>query len=128
MQIVAVHLPWTRSILGTVPLALTQWAMILGAAATVPLADHAARLAPLTDQDVHALITPHAPALSARARCAVVIGRREQTGSVVAAEADRRAVATVTKVSGAWLRTLASAVRQGAAQEPQRLRAPTMAA
>ncbi|MCX5250428.1 cation transporting ATPase C-terminal domain-containing protein [Streptomyces sp. NBC_00201] len=39
VQVVAVHLPWARTAFGTVPLDATQWALCLGTASTVLLAE-----------------------------------------------------------------------------------------
>ncbi|MGY6022690.1 cation-translocating P-type ATPase [Streptomyces spinosirectus] len=43
VQIAAVHLPWARSVFGTVPLDLAEWLVCLGTAATVLLAELAVR-------------------------------------------------------------------------------------
>ncbi|MFE6418014.1 HAD-IC family P-type ATPase [Streptomyces enissocaesilis] len=39
VQVLAVHLPWARTVFGTVPLTATQWAVCLGTASTVLLAE-----------------------------------------------------------------------------------------
>ncbi|UIX34185.1 cation-translocating P-type ATPase [Streptomyces sp. GQFP] len=43
VQIAAVHLPWARTVFGTVPLTAAQWALCLGTASTVLLAEAAVR-------------------------------------------------------------------------------------
>ncbi|QOV41302.1 HAD-IC family P-type ATPase [Streptomyces ferrugineus] len=43
VQVLAVHLPWARSVFGTVPLDAGQWALCLGTASTVLLVELAAR-------------------------------------------------------------------------------------
>ncbi|MEV0173583.1 HAD-IC family P-type ATPase [Streptomyces sp. NPDC050803] len=43
VQIIAVHLPWARSVFGTVPLDATQWALCLGTASLVLVVDLAVR-------------------------------------------------------------------------------------
>ncbi|WP_405910447.1 HAD-IC family P-type ATPase [Streptomyces sp. NBC_00828] len=48
VQVVAVHLPWARAVFGTVPLNLAQWALCLGTASTVLLAELAVRIAQST--------------------------------------------------------------------------------
>ncbi|MGX1910082.1 cation-translocating P-type ATPase [Streptomyces phaeochromogenes] len=44
VQVVAVHVPWARTVFGTVPLNVTQWALCLATASTVLLAELAFRL------------------------------------------------------------------------------------
>ncbi|MEV0222474.1 cation-translocating P-type ATPase C-terminal domain-containing protein [Streptomyces sp. NPDC050704] len=39
VQVAVVHLPWARTVFGTVPLTVTQWALCLGTASTVLLAE-----------------------------------------------------------------------------------------
>ncbi|MGI3200667.1 cation-translocating P-type ATPase [Streptomyces sp. GLT-R25] len=43
VQVVAVHVPWARTVFGTVPLNVTQWALCLATASTVLLAELAFR-------------------------------------------------------------------------------------
>ncbi|MGW7409972.1 cation-translocating P-type ATPase [Streptomyces sp. NPDC054833] len=45
VQVAAVQLPWARTVFGTVPLDATQWALCLGTASTVLLAELAVRAA-----------------------------------------------------------------------------------
>jgi Ca2+-transporting ATPase len=43
VQVAVVHLPWARTVFGTVPLTVTQWAVCLGTASTVLLAEFVLR-------------------------------------------------------------------------------------
>ncbi|MDF3140306.1 MULTISPECIES: cation-transporting P-type ATPase [unclassified Streptomyces] len=45
IQVIAVHLPWARTVFGTVPLNAAQWAVCVGTASTVLLAELAVRAA-----------------------------------------------------------------------------------
>ena len=45
IQVVAVHVPWARTVFGTVPLDASQWAVCLGTASTVLLVELALRAA-----------------------------------------------------------------------------------